>query len=137
MKANTTFLQMSIRIVGALMLILGGFFWISQNLSLVIIHILIGCVLVLLLWALAYQAARAGVSTAMVVLVVAWSILLPVLGLRQAQLLPCPAHWVIHVVHLMVGIGAIAQAEILSMQIKNRGSRKITKPGAQRARERK
>ena len=78
MKANTTFLQMSIRIVGAIMLLLGVFFWISQNLSLVIIHILIGFVLVLLLWILAYQAARAGVSTAMVVLVAIWSFLLPV-----------------------------------------------------------
>ena len=128
---------MSIRIVGAIMLLLGVFFWVSQNLSLVIIHILIGFVLVLLLWILAYQAARAGVSTVLVVLVVAWGILLPILGLMQANLLPGPAHWVIHVVHLLVGMVAIGEAEIIALQIKNQEPRRVIKPSTQRARARK
>jgi hypothetical protein len=42
------------------------------------------------------------------------------LGLTQTQLLPGSAHWLIQVLHLLVGLGAISLAETLGRQIQAR-----------------
>jgi hypothetical protein len=81
---------------------------------------LLGLVLVLALWVLAGLAARAGVPLGLVALAVAWGLIVPALGLTQDQLLPGSAHWVIQVLHLLVGLGAIGQAEGLAARIRAR-----------------
>ncbi len=78
-----------------------------------------GFVLVLSVWTLAVLAAIAGVSRGFVVLVIVWGVIVLVLGLTQTQLLPGDFHWVIQVLHLLVGLGAIGQAEGLAARIKN------------------
>jgi hypothetical protein len=40
-----------------------------------------------------------------------WGLLVVVLGLTQGRLLTGDVHWVIQVLHLLVGLGAIGQAE--------------------------
>ncbi len=128
MKNTVTVIQMLIRLVGTILLILGIIFWIGQNGYLIIFHILFGVVLVLLLWALAWIAARRKVSGLMVAITAVWGLILPVLGLTQAQILPGPAHWVIHVVHLLVGIGAIGFAEFLGRELKGSFKETIQRP---------
>jgi hypothetical protein len=59
------------------------------------------------------------VSRGFVVLVIVWGVIVLVLGLTQTQLLPGDFHWVIQVLHLLVGLGAIGQAEGLATRIKN------------------
>jgi hypothetical protein len=120
MKIATTVLQMLVRLSGLTLIVLGMLFWTGHALTLIPVHMLVGFVLVLSLWALAVLAARAGVHPAFVALAIIWGLIVPILGLTQQRLLPGEAHWVIQVLHLLVGLGAIGQAEGLAARIKGR-----------------
>ena len=43
----------------------------------------------------------------LVALAAVWGLIVPILGVMQTQLLPGGAHWVIEVIHLLVGLVAI------------------------------
>lgn len=118
MKTATTVVQMLIRFIGAAMLVLGVLFWTGHGLALIPLHILLGLLLVLSLWALVFLAARSGVSPGFTGLLFAWSLLMPLLGLTQARLLLGGGHWVVQILHLLVGLGAIGQAENLVRRIR-------------------
>jgi thiol:disulfide interchange protein len=111
---------MLVRVAGLILIVLGVLFWTDHALTLVPVHMLVGFVLVFSLWALAVVAARAGVHPGLVALAIGWGFIVPVLGLTQERLLPGDAHWVIQVLHLLVGLGAIGQAEGLAARIKGR-----------------
>jgi hypothetical protein len=118
MRIATTVFQMLVRLSGLILISLGVLFWTGHALTLIPVHMLVGFVLVLSLWTLAVLAARAGVHPAFVALAIAWGLIVPILGLTQQRLLPGEAHWVIQVLHLLVGLGAIGQAEGLAVRIK-------------------
>ena len=120
MRAAITVAQMVVRLLGTVMLILGSLFWTGNALSLIPVHMLVGVVLVLTLWTLAILAAVRHVHPGLVTLAIAWGLLLPILGLSQASLLPGPAHWLIQVLHLLVGLAAIGLAETLARRGKAR-----------------
>lgn len=122
MRIATTMAQMLVRLLGLIQLALGGLFWTGNALVLTPVHMLVGLALVLALWVLAGLAARAGVHLGLVALAIGWGIVVPVLGFTQGQLLPGPGHWVIQVLHLLVGLGAMGLAEALAVRIKRRAS---------------
>jgi hypothetical protein len=115
-----TIAQMTVRVAGVLLVLIGLFIWTGHGDQIIPWHELIGFVLVLGLWTLAYSAARAGVTMGMVVLGFGWGLLAPALGLTQVNLLTGDLHWIIQVIHLLVGLGAIGIAEGLGMMIKAR-----------------
>ncbi len=119
MRNATTTAQMLVRISGLIQITLGLLFWTGHLFSLVPLHIAVGIVLVLSLWTLAGIAARAGVSPGFVVVAFGWGVLLPVFGLTQSQLLVGDSHWIIRVLHLLVGLAAIGQAEGLAVRIRS------------------
>lgn len=112
--------QMTVRVSGIVLLVLGVIFWTGNLDSLRIVHILLGLLLVLGLWTLAFLALRARVAVRLAVLGLAWGVIAPVLGLTQVNLLTGGWHWVIQVLHLLVGLGAIGLAEQLGRMIKGR-----------------
>src|SRR5689334_4775000 len=118
MRTATTVIQMLVRLIGVLMIVLGLLFWTGNALTLIPIHMLLGIVLVLLLWALAVIALRAGAPRGLAALAIVWGLIVPILGMAQTQLLPGDAHWVIRVLHLLVGLGALGLAERLAVRIK-------------------
>ncbi len=118
MKTATTVAQMLVRITGLILIVLGVLFWTGSAVALIPIHMLLGFVLVLSLWTLAGLAARVGVQPGLVALAVVWGLIVPIVGMTQTQLLPGNAHWVIQVLHLLLGVGAIGQAEGLAARIK-------------------
>ncbi|MGN6359492.1 MAG: hypothetical protein ACTHMJ_07850 [Thermomicrobiales bacterium] len=120
MKTATTIAQWLVRCCGVVLIALGLLFWTENALSLVPIHMLLGLVLVLSLWTLAGLAARAGVNPGLVALAIVWGLIVPVLGMTQASLLPGSLHWIVRIVHLLVGLAAIWQAENLAERIKGR-----------------
>ena len=120
MRRATTTAQMLVRATGVVQLLLGGLFWTGNALDLVPLHQTIGFLLVFGLWTLAALAARAGVRPPLVALAAVWGLIVPVLGLTQTRLLVGSAHWLIEVLHLLVGLGAIGQAEALAARIKER-----------------
>jgi hypothetical protein len=118
MKTAATVAQMLVRIIGLILIVLGVLFWTGNALILIPVHMLLGVALVLLLWALAVLAALSGVHWGLVALAIVWGLIVPILGLTQSQLLPGDAHWVIRVLHLLVGLGAMGQAEGLAARVK-------------------
>jgi hypothetical protein len=120
MKTATTVAQMLVRLTGLIQIVLGVLFWTDNARSLVPVHMLVGLVLVLALWTLAGLAARAGVNPGLVALAIVWGLIVPILGVTQTSLLPGAAHWTIQVLHLLLGLGAIGQAESLAARIKGR-----------------
>jgi hypothetical protein len=117
MRTATTVIGMLIRLLGLIMIALGLLFWTGNALNFIGLHMLIGIVLVLLLWALAIMAARSGVSLGLVALGIAWGLIVVALGMTQTRLLPGDFHWVIKLLHLLVGIGALGIAERLAASI--------------------
>lgn len=118
MRITTTAAQLFIRIAGPIMIILGLLFWTDNALFLIPLHMTIGLLLVLALWTLAVVAAISRVNPGFIALVAVWSLVMPALGLTQERILPGGAHWLIQIVHLLVGIGAIALGEQLARRIK-------------------
>ena len=121
MRTATTIIQMLVRGLGLIMIVLGLLFWTGNALNLIGLHMLLGMIVVLLLWALAIMAARSGLSLGLVALGLAWGLIVVSLGMTQNRLLPGDAHWVIKVLHLLVGIGALGIAERLAGSIKRSG----------------
>jgi hypothetical protein len=105
--------RMGIRITGAIQIILGLILWPGSADALIPVHMLVGIVLVICLWVLAYGAARLGVSPVLVAVAVIWGLVTPILGVAQENLATGSAHWVVQVLHLLVGIGAIGLGEML------------------------
>jgi hypothetical protein len=120
MRSTVTGLQMAIRVLWLVQLVLGIIFWTGNALGLVDLHQLIGILLVLGLWTQAVLAARAGVPAGLVAGAAVYGLLVPVVGLTQRDLLTGGAHWVIQVVHLLLGLGLIALAENLATRAKAR-----------------
>jgi hypothetical protein len=110
--------QNTIRGTGLLLLVLGIALWTGNAGGLKPLHILIGLLLVLSLWALAYLASRAAVSSQLVALAVIWGLIAPILGLSQEKMLTGNAHWLIQVLHLLVGVVAIGLGEMLAGAIR-------------------
>ena len=118
MRSTITALQMGIRAVWLVQLALGLAFWTGNALGLVDLHQLLGILLVLVLWVMAVLAYRAGVPAGMVAAAVVYGLIVPIVGLTQRELLPGSAHWVIQVIHLLLGIGLLGLAENLATRAK-------------------
>jgi len=101
-------------------LVLGVLFWTGNALGLVDLHQLLGILLVLGLWTMAALAHRAGVPAGLVAAAAVWGLIVPIVGLTQRDLFAGSAHWVIQVVHLLLGIGLIGLAENLATRAKAR-----------------
>ena len=114
MRSTITGIQMGIRVVWLVQLALGVLFWTGNATGLVDLHQLLGILLVLALWTQAVLAARAGVEGRLVAVAAVWGLLVPIVGLTQTSLLTGSLHWLVQVIHLLLGIGLIALAERLA-----------------------
>ena len=131
MKTAMSVAQWLVRIVGLAMLVLGVLFWAGTARNLVGIHMLLGLILVLILWALAALAARAGVHWGRIALAIVWGFIVPALGVLQTQLLPGDFHWVIQAIHLLVGIALLGQADALATAVRARSAQAEPQAGGE------
>ena len=121
MQSTTTVALNLIRLSGLIQIVLGLLFWTGNALTLIPAHMLIGFTLVLTLWVLAILAARAGIAPGIVAFALLWGALVLALGLTQGRLLPGDNHWLIQLLHLIVGLVAIGQGEGLAIRIMQAG----------------
>jgi hypothetical protein len=121
-KSAATVVQMLIRLTGLLLIVMGVSFWSGHALTLIPMHKQVGYLFVLSLWALAALAARAGIAPGVVVVAFLWGILVSVLGMTQDRLVIGDAHWIIKLLHLLVGLGAMGLAEGMGARIKAAGT---------------
>ncbi|HEY3079188.1 MAG TPA: hypothetical protein VGM69_04715 [Chloroflexota bacterium] len=114
MNLATTILRWVVRITGLLQLVLGLAFWSGNLLQYVQFHMLDGFVFTLAFLAVVVLAAFARVGLGLVLVGIVWVVVVPVLGMTQTQILPGDFHWIVRVVHLLVGVGAIGFADRLA-----------------------
>jgi hypothetical protein len=117
MKTTATVALWLVRITGLIQIVTGLLFWTGNALALIPLHMLSGLVLVLSLWTVAFVALRGGVGPGLVALSVLWGLLVVALGVTQTQLLPGELHWLIQVLHLLVGLVAIGLAGAMVRRI--------------------
>lgn len=118
MRTTATVAQWLVRITGLIQIVLGLVFWSGNQLALVPVHMLVGLVLVLSLWALAFIGARFAVQPGLVAIAFVWGLVVVILGVTQDQILTTGPHWLVQVLHLLVGLAAIGQAEGLGRRIR-------------------
>src|SRR5689334_9673387 len=104
MTMTFTAAHMLVRITGVLLLILGLLFWTGDALGLIPIHMLLGVLLVLALWLLAATASLLGIPLGLAIATALVGLLVAALGFTQDSLFPGAAHWVIQVLHLVLGV---------------------------------
>jgi hypothetical protein len=122
MKPLASVVQMIVRVCGVVQIVLGLLFWAGTALGLRDLHMLIGIVIVLLLWTLAALAAAARVGVALPLTGFVVGVATVWLGLTQERLLPGDGHWVIRVLHLLVGLAALGLADVLGARVKRSGA---------------
>lgn len=118
MQFAVNVLRVLVLALGLILLALGLGLWTGNVLALVGLHELLGFAMVLSLWALAVLALLGGGSRPLAILAVLWGLVMPILGIAQAGLLPDGAHWIIQVLHLLVGLGAIGIGQSLARTIR-------------------
>jgi FtsH-binding integral membrane protein len=119
-RLTLTIVQMLVRITGILLLILGLLIWTENMTNLIQIHMLLGVILVLSLLVLAVVTYRAGVPLGMAIGLAVLAVVVLVLGMTQMSLLPRPDpnHWIVQVVHLLLGMAAIGMAEAIGGRLR-------------------
>ena len=128
-------LRWLIRMCAIVQLTLGSLFWTGNAAPWIPLHMLTGLVLVLGLWTQAALAARAGLPVGMLGLALGWGAVVVALGVTQDGLLPGDAHWLIQVLHLLVGVSAVGLAEAIAARSLRRlpGSAPVEAPAEIRA----
>jgi hypothetical protein len=123
MQTATNVAQWLVRLTGMTQVVLGVLFWTGRALTFIPLHMALGLTFVLALWALAGLGARAGVRLPLVVSGALWGAFVLGLGMAQRSLLVGPWHWVVQVLHLLVGFAAMALAARLAAVIRKSGNR--------------
>ncbi|GCE14002.1 hypothetical protein [Tengunoibacter tsumagoiensis] len=108
--------SMVLRICGLLALILGLIFWIAGiKGALVPVHMLLGLLIAIALWVEGGVIATAkGGNIGLGIAAFVIGVLLIWLGLTQASLMVGSSHWIIQVLHLLLGLIAISLGEAIT-----------------------
>ncbi|TMC19422.1 MAG: hypothetical protein E6J34_15350 [Chloroflexi bacterium] len=114
--------SMVLRIAGVLALILGILNWTKvTGDSLRDIHMLLGIIVVLALWVLGalIVSSRGGQGLGIAAFIV--GLIVVGFGVRQEAIFPAPnVHWIIQVMHLILGLLAIGMGEMITARYKKR-----------------
>jgi hypothetical protein len=117
-QTGTTVAQMSLRFAGVVQIALGLLFWTGRARNLIPVHMLLGFVLVLALWALAALAARAGVHVGIIAVALVWGVFVALAGTSQAHLPPGYGHWSMQAARLLIALTTIGLGEDLVVRMR-------------------
>jgi hypothetical protein len=107
-----------LRICYVVQIVLGILLWTDNGGSLRGLHMLLGIVIVLGLWATGVALAVRGGSPALAAPLIIYGIIVIYVGLQQEQWLPGASHWIIQVVHLLLGLGTMALTETTRRRVR-------------------
>ena len=107
---------MVLRVTVLFNLITGIIFWTGNTGFPQIVHILLGILAVLALWSLGILQGLRGGSFGLALGTFVVGFLLALVGLFQKNWLPEPSanHWIIQVIHLVLGLAAIGLGEMVN-----------------------
>ncbi len=104
---------MVLRIAVVAALVLGILFWTGNVEGLQIVHIVLGFLVVFSLWVLGIAQGLRGGSFGLALATFVVGFLVVLVGLFQTRWLIGPNHWIIQVIHLVLGLAAISLGEII------------------------
>ena len=100
--------------LGALAQIVVGIgLWTGHLYTLVDVHRPVGMLFVLALWGTAVIAMVQRRTIGLAAFAIAWGVLVAWLGFAQQAILPGDYHWVVRVLHLVIGLASMPIAERL------------------------
>jgi hypothetical protein len=105
-----------LRVAALLALILGILDWTGHTLGSILIHTLLGFIVVFSLWILGGAIVTTKGGTGLGIGAFMLGLIVLVWGLVQKQILPEPnsLHWIIQVIHLIIGLSAIGMGEMIA-----------------------
>ena len=107
-------LLIGMRIAMALQVGVGLALWTGHLYSLVNLHMAIGSLFVLMLWAIAAIAIARHQSVGLAMFAIGWGLVIAAFGMMQQGILPGDLHWIVRVMHLAIGFAAMPIAERLA-----------------------
>ena len=113
--------QIVARAIAVVQVALGIFVWTGHADSLIPVHIAVGLLLVVDLWAAVALGLRSGAPKGLAILALVWSVGMPVFGLVQANLLTGDIHVAVQVLHLAIGLAAVGLVEGLARAARRPG----------------
>ncbi len=118
MRTTAIVTQMLLRLCFLALIVLGTLFWTGHHLSLVNLHMAIGGLFVIGLWVMAFLGGKAGVGMGLVANAAVGGFIVLGLGMTQTAIMPGGLHWLVRVVHLLVGLAALGISEQIGARIK-------------------
>jgi hypothetical protein len=112
--------QIVARAIAAVQVALGILVWTGHGDSVIPLHIAIGLLLVVDLWAAVALGIRSGAPRGLAVLALFWSLGMPAFGLVQTNVLSGDLHLAVQVLHLMIGLAAVGLVESLARSRRRR-----------------
>lgn len=104
-----------VRIAGSVALVLGLLIWAFQ-LDVITIHMAFGLIVTLALLVISFLATLTRGLRLLGIIGIVYAFILPLLGVNQETLLIGNLHWLIQVIHMLIGIGALALAGVIGMR---------------------
>lgn len=104
----------AMRIGAGVQVVVGLGLWTATWYSLVGMHRTTGIVYVLVFWGLAILALAQRRNVKLALFALVWGLVIAALGFAQQRLLVGDLHWIVRVVHLIVGASAVPIAERLA-----------------------
>lgn len=118
MRGTSLVLLWIIRIGGIIQIVVGLLFWTGRALNLLPMHMLIGLLVALSVLLVSILAWRTGGRPGAVIAGVLLALALPALGMTQMGLLVGSWHWIIRVLHLAIGVGALGVGDSLANYVR-------------------
>ncbi len=115
-----------VRIGVLIQLISGILFWTGRADNFQLAHIIIGILVVLALWTLGIAQGLQGGSFGLALATFVVGFFLALVGLFQARWLIGSNHWIIQVIHLLLGLSAIGLAEMINGRYRRMIAKKAT-----------
>ena len=118
MQVVLTVARWVVRLVGVLQLIMGLLIWFQNAFGMIPVHTWLGLVLVAAMLVVAGVSTPLGAPIGMAVGLAMTAIVILVLGMTQASLLPGPNHWIIQVLHPLVGLAGVGFSEAVCGRVR-------------------
>jgi hypothetical protein len=113
----TRIAQMTVRLTGLLLIVLGILIWTGDS-ALIGVHMALGLLFVLALLFLSGLGVRARIGLGLVIRAVLWAIVVLIFGMIQTRIWPGSPHVFVRVLHLVIGLVAISVGELLGGRIR-------------------
>lgn len=117
MRTATLAFMWIVRVAGIVQILLGLAIWFGPGMPYLSLHIQTGFLIVGGLWILAVLALIVRGRPALAGFAFVWGLALPAFGMAQATMLVGSLHWIIRVVHLVMGLIALGTADALAKHI--------------------